>query len=168
MYVCVCVCVCVFMCMYVCKLIYCECFFRLQDVWDIHKSYGSTMLCCEYHSRCFCKIQETCVSVCVCVCVYVCVCKLIYCGCFFRLQDVWDIHKSYGSTMLCCEYHSRCFCQLPSSPFLKMSYISPPKTKTREHKLERRLNYIWFRKRWYIFIKDISRPSIKPEVTKRY
>ena len=28
------------------------------------------------------------------------------------------------------EYHSRCFCQVSSSSFLKMSYISPPSTKT--------------------------------------
>ena len=49
------------------------------------------------------------------------------------------------------EYHSRCFCQVPSSPFLKMSCIPPPKTpkdeNSSEHKLERKRYDIWFREK---------------------
>ena len=166
MYVCVCVCVCVCLC--VCMCVNSSTVNASSDCKTSETYIRATDQRCYVVSiipGASAKFKK---HVCLCVCVYVCVCKLIYCECFFRLQDVWDIHKSYGSTMLCCEYHSRCFCQIPSYPFLKMSYISPPKTKTREHKMKRRLNYIWFRKRWYIFIKDISQPSIKPEVTKRY
>ena len=65
-----------------------------------------------------------CVCVCVCVCACVCVFILFHLEGFFRLQDVWDIIKGYRSEILCCEYHSRCFCQVPSSPFLKMSYFT--------------------------------------------
>ena len=58
--------------------------------------------------------------------------KLFHGESFFRPQDVWDILKGYGSTMLCCEYHSRCFCQVPSSTYLKMSYVTS-KDKTSAH-----------------------------------
>ena len=63
-----------------------------------------------------------CVCVCVCVCFFTCTCVFIlfHREGLFRLQDVWDILEGYGSTMLCCEYHSRCFCQVPSSRYLKM------------------------------------------------
>ena len=67
-------------------------------------------------------------SVCVClfvrVCVCVCVFILFYREGFFRLQDVWDTREGYRSAMLCFEYHTRCFCQVPPSPYLKMSYFS--------------------------------------------
>ena len=54
---------------------------------------------------------------CVCVCVFI----FFHRRGFFRLQDVWDILEKYGSTILCCEYLAGCFCQIPSSPYLKMS-----------------------------------------------
>ena len=67
---------------------------------------------------------------CVCVCVRaracVCVCVFIFFhreG-FFRLQCVQDILERYGSTIFCCEYLFGCFCQVPSSPYLKMSYFT--------------------------------------------
>ena len=59
----------------------------------------------------------------------VCVFILCHREGFSHLQDVWDILEWYGSTMLCCEYHSRCFCLVSSSPFPKMFNISFPKTK---------------------------------------
>ena len=43
-----------------------------------------------------------------------CVCIFFHRGGFFRLQDVCDILEGYGSTVLCCEYRFRCFCQVPS------------------------------------------------------
>ena len=75
-------------------------------------------------------IMHVCVCVCVCMCVCVCVCvfMLFYSKGFFYLQDVCDIHEGYGSTFLCCKYHSRCFCQVPSSPFLKLSYFTSKDT----------------------------------------
>ena len=60
----------------------------------------------------------------VCVCVCVCVFILFHREGFFRLQDVGDILEGYGSTMLCYEYHSRCFYQVPSSRYLKMPYFT--------------------------------------------
>ena len=97
---------------------------------------------------------SACVCACVCVCVCVCVCFLLFHreG-FFRLQDVWNISEGYRSTMLCCEYHPRCFCQVPSSPFLKMSILhlrrrnSSMSTDWRE-----RIWDIWLAKRLYIFM----------------
>ena len=57
---------------------------------------------------------------------------------FSHLQDVWDILEWYGSTMLCCEYHFRFFCQVSSSSFPKMFNISLPKAKLDQtEKLER-------------------------------
>ena len=81
-------------------------------------------------------------SLCVCVCVCVCVCAraliLFHRGGFFWLQDVLDILQGYGSTMLCCEYHPRCFCQVPSSPFLNMSYFNSKDKSPARRKLERK------------------------------
>ena len=57
-----------------------------------------------------------CVRVSVRVCVYI-----FHHEGFFRLQDVQDILERYESTILCCEYLSGCFCQVPSSPYLKIS-----------------------------------------------
>ena len=66
------------------------------------------------------------------------------------------------------EYHSWCFCQVPSSPFLKMSYISPPKTPKDEtcskHKLERKPYDIWFCKKM-IYI-EIGYKSAAQEIDK--
>ena len=42
-----------------------------------------------------------------------CVFILFHRGGFFRLLDVSDILEKYGSTMLCCEYYSRCFYRVP-------------------------------------------------------
>ena len=56
------------------------------------------------------------------------------------------------------EYHSRCFCQVPSSPFLKMSYISPPRTSTNW----KESCDIWFRKKIIYIEKHIRRPLNKP------
>ena len=58
--------------------------------------------------------------------------------------------------MLCCEYHSRCFYQVPSSPFLKMSYFTS-KGETPEH--DNAMIYYEHTKRWYMLI---SRPLNKP------
>ena len=58
--------------------------------------------------------------------------------------------------MLCCEYHSRCFYQVPSSPFLKMPYFTS-KGETPEH--DNAMIYYEHTKRWYM---SISRPLNKP------
>ena len=58
--------------------------------------------------------------------------------------------------MLCCEYHSRCFYQVPSSPFLKMPYFTS-KGETPEH--DNAMIYYEHTKRWYMLI---SRPLNKP------
>ena len=55
----------------------------------------------------------------VCVCVY----TLPPVG-FFRLHDVFDIREKFGSTIFCCEYQLTALCQVPSSPYLKMSYFT--------------------------------------------
>ena len=53
-------------------------------------------------------------------------------------NDVWDILEDtdYRSTNMCCEYYSRCFCQVPSSPFLKMSYFTSKDETPPADKLE--------------------------------
>ena len=58
------------------------------------------------------------VTMCVCVCV--CVFTLPPTG-FFRLHDVCNIREMFRSTIFCCEYQLGDFCQVPSSPYLKMS-----------------------------------------------
>ena len=63
----------------------------------------------------------------LCVCVCVCVCMYLYsftARAFSVCNDVWDILEEHGWTVLCCEYDSRCFCQVLSSVFLKMSYLT--------------------------------------------
>ena len=92
---------------------------ELHTLWDSVKIQILLMTCW------WCRV---CVCVCVCVCVRVCVCVCVFIlfhreG-LFRLQDVWDILEGHISTMLCCEYHSRCFCQVPLSPYLKISYFT--------------------------------------------
>ena len=42
----------------------------------------------------------------VCVCVFI----FFHREGFFWLQDVQDMLERYGSTILCCEYSSGCFC----------------------------------------------------------
>ena len=75
----------------------------------------------------------------VCVCVCVCVCVFI----LFHRGDVWDILKGYGSTMLSSEYHPRCFCQVPSSSFVNVSYFTSEDNTPACRKLERKRYYIW-------------------------
>ena len=105
---------------------------------------------------CTIRLVFLCYKFCVCVCV--CVFILLHCEGFFRLQDVWDIREGYGSTMLWCEYQSRCFCQVPSSPFLNTSYFtskdgssSSPKTgeKAIWYMAPRKYIYIYIYISWY-------------------
>ena len=99
---------------------------------------------------CVCVCVCVCV-VCVCVCVYVCVCVCLYSS-TVKASSNCERSGTYlrGTDQRCyVEYHFKCFCQVPSSPFLKMSYISAPKTpkyeNPSEHKLERKRYDIWFR-----------------------
>ena len=106
---------------------------------SFNKSRSNHLRCSVCVYLCIC----VCLCVCVCVCVCVCLCILFHREVFFRLQDVWDILEGYGSTMLCCEYHSRCFDQVPRSPFLKMSifHLQRQNSTTRTN---------WREMRWYI------------------
>ena len=86
----------------------------------------------------------------MCVCARACVC--LYSS-TVKASSYCERSGTYlrGTGQRCyVEYHSRCSCQVPSSPFLKMSYVSPPKTpkykNPSEHKLERKRYDIWFRK----------------------
>ena len=64
-------------------------------------------------------------SVCVCVCVCVRVCLYSFTVKASSVyNDVLEMLERYGSTILCCEYYTRSFCQVPSPPFLKMSYFT--------------------------------------------
>ena len=75
--------------------------------------------------------------------VWACVFTFIHREGFFRLQDVQDILERYGSTILCCEYLSVCFCQVPSSPHLKMSYFtSKDENSSPQHTREKTIWYI--------------------------
>ena len=63
-------------------------------------------------------------GVCVCVCVYVCVCVFIFFhreG-FFRLQNVQDILECTDQRS--CVVNKFPSSQVPSSPYLKMSYFT--------------------------------------------
>ena len=84
-------------------------------------------------------------SVCVCVCM--CVFILLHRGSFFRLQDLCDILDGYGSAMSCCEYYSRCFCQVTSFPFLNMSYFTSEGEAPARRKLTRKRYDIRFREK---------------------
>ena len=88
-----------------------------------------------------------CVCVCVCVCVCMCVFILFHRGGFFRLQDLCDILDGYGSAMSCCEYYSRCSCQVPSFPFLNMSYFTSEGETPACQKLKRKRYDIRFCKK---------------------
>ena len=116
------------------------------------------------------------VAVCVCVCVYVCVCVCVcacacVCVCSFneKTSSVCEMSETYlrgtdRSTILCCEYQSRCFCQVPSSPFLKMSYfISKDETSARRQ-LERKRYNVWFQEKM-IYI-DIGYKSATQQIDK--
>ena len=69
----------------------------------------------------------------------------------------------HGSTILCCEYLSGCFCQVPSSGYLKC-HISSPKTKLQPaENWKEAIWYIRVTKRWYI---DIGYKSVRPKIDK--
>ena len=66
-----------------------------------------------------CRAYDVNNFVCVCVCVYI--------------LPPWRLFPSarcprhtwgHGSTILCCEYQLTALCQVPSSPYLKMSYFT--------------------------------------------
>ena len=85
--------------------------------------------------------------------VYVCVCVFI----FFHRKDLFRQQRclghtsGYGSTILSSDYYSQCFCQIPLSPFLKMSYItSKDETPASWKTEEKTIWYIAPAKRWYI------------------
>ena len=40
--------------------------------------------------------------------------------------------------MIFCECYVGCFCQVPSSPYVKMSYLTSKDENASEHKLERK------------------------------
>ena len=66
---------------------------------------------------------------CLCVCARACVCVFVFLDFhrkgFLPLQQ-WCLQYTwlYKSTILWCEYYSRCFCQVSLSPFLNMSYLT--------------------------------------------
>ena len=118
-----------------------------------------------YYKNCYCIIYFSLVSkviinvlllainvcVCLCVCVCVCVCVPFHRG-FFHLQDVWGILE--GTNQRCyVEYHSQCFCQVPSSPYLKTSYFTSNEVTPAYRQTGEKWWYIWHAKRWYIFVK---------------
>ena len=117
---CVCVCTCVYVCLVVCVCV------------------------CVY----MCVCVFSCVCACVCVCVFACVC--LYSS-TVKASSNCKTSVTYlrGTNQRCyIDYHSRCFCQVLLSLFLKMSYISPSKTTKDENpsegKLERKRYDTWF------------------------
>ena len=60
------------------------------------------------------------VCVCVCVCLYTLTIKASS-----VCNDVWGILEGTDRQSFFCEYYSRGFCQVASSPFPKMSYFTP-------------------------------------------
>ena len=74
-------------------------------------------------------------AACLCVCLY----ALPPVG-FFRLHDISDIREKFGSTIFCCEHFlgaSAKFLHL----YLRIYFISPPKTKTPANRLLERKRY---------------------------
>ena len=91
--------------------------------------------------------------VCVCVCACVCVCLFFHRKGFFRLQRFYGHNWGYRSTILCCEYYAGCFCQDPSSPYLKMSYFTfKDENPASANWKENYMIYWKTLKRWYILI----------------
>ena len=100
------------------------------------------------------------VGVYMCLCVCVCVFILFHRKDLFRLQ--WCLGRckglfglrrylghtwGYGSTILCCEYYSRCFFQVSSSSFLNMSCFTSKDETPSADKLEtKRYNILHQRK----------------------
>ena len=73
----------------------------------------------------------------------------------------------HRSTILCCEYQLTALCQVPSLPYLKMSYFtSKDENSSRSITGEKT---IWYNtKRWYLLIWEINRPAPSRQATKRY
>ena len=69
--------------------------------------------------------KNICKQVLVCTCVRACVCVCLYASTVKASSDCKTSETYLRGTDQRCyvEYHSRCFCQIPSSTFLKMSYI---------------------------------------------
>ena len=97
-------------------------------------------------------------------CCSVCVFILFHPKDSFSLQRCQGHTWGYESTILCCEYYSRCFCQVPSSPFLKVSYFTSKEESPAPDKLERK-QYAMLQpvKGLYILIQDISRSRAKTD-----
>ena len=110
-------------------------------------------------------LYAVCMSVygmCVCVCVCVCVYTLPP----WRLLPIARSLDGYGSAMSCCEYYSRCFCQVPSFPFLNMScFTSEGKTPARR-KLKRKWYDTRFPEKMVYIYTGYKSPNW--QVTKRY
>ena len=71
----------------------------------------------------------------------------------FHLQRCLGYTWGNGSPIFCCEYYSKYFCQVPSSPFLNMSYLTPNNETLAADKLAEKRYDIWQpAKRWYILI----------------
>ena len=49
--------------------------------------------------------------------------------------------------IICCEYHSRGFCQVPSYPFLNMSYFTSKDEIPARRKLEAKRHDTWLREK---------------------
>ena len=96
---------------------------------------------------CVCVCECVCVCVCVCLCLCLCLCLCVFIffhreG-FFRLQDVQDILERDGPTIFCCEYLYGCFCQVPSSPCLKvLNFTSKGENSSLQHTGEKTICYI--------------------------
>ena len=114
MCVCVCVCVCVCACVYVFI-----CFNRRGFTW------------LKQNNKCNVRDQASDV-------VLARACVLFHRAGFFRLQDVCDILEGHESMILCCEDSAGCFCQVPSSPYLKILYFTSKDENSRGHELERK------------------------------
>ena len=111
---------------------------------------------------CVCACARVCVFSCVCACVYMCVyvCLVVcvrvcvrVCVCVCLYSSTVKASSNCKTSVTCLrgtnqqcyiDYHSRCFCQVLLSLFLKMSYISPSKTTKNENPSERKLERKWY------------------------
>ena len=91
---------------------------RANNCFELRK-YEAQEVSIGNTSRSKLPVLHTFVCVCVCVCVYI--------------LPQWRLLRSakcprhtsgYGSTIFCCEYLLTALCQVPSSPYLKMSYFT--------------------------------------------
>ena len=127
-------------CQIVQDVIYEESFFLKRNVFDFY---------CFY----------MCVCVCVCVCVCACLCCVCLCVCILPPwrpipsarcpRHTWGL----GSTILYCEYKLGAFCQVPSSPHLKMSYFTcKDENSSRKLTGEKTIWYNVLLERWHMMI----------------